>query len=189
MAAQYELALEPRTIDNAEPKARELLQGAKAKLGRIPNMYAGMANSAGLFSTYLHGYQQFREDSGFNSVEQEVVLLTISRENDCHYCVAAHSVLADKMSGVPAEVTDAIRDGKPVPDQKLAALSDFTRAMLQSHGFPGRDDVERFLAAGYSERQILEIVLAISVKTISNYANHLFQTPVDDMFANRAWKP
>jgi hypothetical protein len=52
---------------------------------------------------------------------------------------------------------------------------------------PGRADVEAFLASGYSEQQILEIVLAIAVKTLSNYANHLFHTPVDSLFASRAW--
>jgi uncharacterized peroxidase-related enzyme len=188
VAEGYKLTLAPKTIESAEPKAAELLEQAKKNLGMVPNMYAGMANSPGLLSTYLHGYQYFRQESGFTPQEQEVVLLTISRENGCHYCVAAHSVIADKMSKVPTEVTDAIRDGTDVPDKKLGVLHRFTQAMMQSRGFPEQADVEAFLAAGYNERQVLEIVLAIAVKTISNYSNHLFQTQVDQPFAARAWK-
>jgi alkylhydroperoxidase family enzyme len=91
------------------------------------------------------------------------------------------------MSGVSCEVTDAIRDGAPIPDARLAALHDFTRTLVAQRGLPSRAVVAAFLAAGYSERQFLEIVLAIAVKTLSNYANHLFHTPVDGAFANRVW--
>jgi alkylhydroperoxidase family enzyme len=88
---------------------------------------------------------------------------------------------------VPPAVTEAIRDGQRVPDARLAALHDFTRTMVAKRGLPGTADVNAFLVAGYSERQILEIVLAIAVKTLSNYANHLFHTPVDGVFADRVW--
>lgn len=187
MQAEYKLTLAPVVESHAEPLAAKLLQDAQAKLGFVPNMYGGMANSPGLLDTYVHGYERFRELSGFTPAEQEVVLLAISRENGCNYCVAAHSFLADKMSGVPVEVTDAIRNGKPIPDAKLAVLHDFTRTLVVKRGLPSQVDVSAFLAAGYSERQILEIVLAVAVKTLSNYANHLFHTPVDAMFASRAW--
>ena len=150
-------------------------------------MYARMVNSPGLLNSYLDGYAAFRSRSGFTSQEQEVVFLVISRENGCDYCVSAHSVLADKMSNVPTEITDAIRASRPIPDAKLAALALFTQTMLRTRGLPGRSDVDAFLSAGYSERQILEIVLAISVKVLSNYSNHLFHTPLDPMFEPRRW--
>lgn len=188
MSSEYQLSLLPKTIDNAEPRAQSALDSARKQLGFIPNMYAVMANSPGLLESYLHGYALFRTESGFSPVEQEVVFLTISRENGCHYCMAAHSFVADAMSKVPPAVTDAIRDGKPIPDAKLAALSAFTITLVKTRGQPSRRDVEHFLASGYSERSILEIILAIAVKTLSNYANHLFHTPVDPVFAGREWK-
>ena len=187
MQAEYKLSLPALHAAHAEPPARTRLDEARTGLGFVPNMYAVMANSPGLLDTYVHGYGRFREGSGFTPAEQEVVLLAISRENGCTYCVAAHSFLADKMSGVLAEVTDAIRDGTPIPDARLTALHDFTRTLVATRGLPSRAEVERFLAAGYTERQILEIVLAIAVKTLSNYANHLFHTPVDSVFAARVW--
>ncbi|MDH1932834.1 carboxymuconolactone decarboxylase family protein [Pseudomonas sp. GD03696] len=187
MLSEYPLTLPALDLDSATPRGREVLQKAKAQVGFIPNMYANMVQSPGLLETYLEGYAAFRAESGFTSAEQEVVFLVISRENGCEYCVSAHSFLADMKSGLDAQVTDAIRDGNPIADAKLAALADFTRTLFHTRGLPTKAAVEAFLTAGYSERQILEIVLALAVKTLSNYANHLFHTPVDEMFSGRAW--
>jgi len=175
-------------VEAAQDKARSLLEGAQKKFGFIPNMYRAMANEPALFETYMSSYDLFRQECGFSPVEQEVIFLAISRANACEYCVAAHSFVADTMSKVPPEVTDAIRDGRAVSDRKLEALRAFTARMIASRGRPSESDVNALLGAGYSERHILGIILAISVKTLSNYTNHLFHTEPDAMFASRAWR-
>ncbi|HRP95083.1 MAG TPA: carboxymuconolactone decarboxylase family protein [Rhodocyclaceae bacterium] len=187
MQAEYQLTLPPQSIETAAPATRAVLEKAKARLGFIPNMYAVMSNSPGLLDTYLDGYAAFRNESGFTPPEQEAVFLVISRENGCEYCVSAHSALADMKSGLAPEVTDAIRGDAPIADARLAALARFTQTMVRSRGLPTRADVDAFLSAGFEERHILEIVLAIAVKTLSNYANHLFHTPLDEMFEGRRW--
>ena len=187
MNSDYKLTLEYKTIENAEQGADALLSGAKQAMGFIPNMYSAMANSPALLETYLHGYKLFRSQSHFNTAEQEVIFLAISRENSCSYCMAAHSFVADNMSKVPVDVTDAIRNNTEINDVKLASLASFSQIMVQKRGLPSQDDVKTFLDSGYTELHILEIILAISVKTISNYANHLFHTELDDMFSARAW--
>lgn len=184
--AERRLNLPARTQSDADQTVEAALTTAKARTGMIPNMYARMANVPGLLDTYLFGYDRFRKGSSFTKTEQEVVLLTISRANGCTYCVAAHSALAD-MAGAPAEVIDAIRDGKPVEDERLGALTRFTLAMVETRGLPSADALDDFLDGGFSETDVLQIVLAIAVKTISNYTNHLFHTPVDDIFAYRSW--
>lgn len=176
------------TIEAAQGKARSLLEGAQKKFGFIPNMYRAMANEPALFETYMSSYDLFRQECGFSPVEQEVIFLTISRANACEYCVAAHSFVADKMSKVPTDITDAIRDGRAVSDPKLETLREFTSRMVASRGRPSESEVNAFLGAGYSERSILGIILAISVKTLSNYTNHIFDTEPDAMFASRAWQ-
>jgi len=188
MSSIYKLKLPAKTLEDADPKARDILTKTKANMGMIPNMYANMANSPAMLQTYTDGFLLFRTESGFTSVEQEVVFLAISRENECHYCMAAHSFVADNMSKVPTDVTDAIRSDNPIEDKKLSALVDFTRTMLVSRGHPSQDDVAVFLRAGYSESHILDIILALAVKTISNYSNHVFDTPVDAAFAGRSWE-
>ena len=187
MLSEYKTTLSLRTIEDAEPEAKALLEATKKKLGFVPNMYYAMANSPGLLNTYMQGYGKFRENSGFSSMEQEVVFLAISQANGCEYCMAAHSFLAEAASGVPSDVTAAIRDGKQVPEMQLSALSVFARLMVIKRGLPSRSDVEAFLSAGYKEKDILEIIHAIAIKTISNYTNHIFHTDVDNIFSPHAW--
>lgn len=176
------------TIESANGKAKALLDSAKRKLGFVPNMYGAMANEPALYEAYATTYDAFRAECGFTPVEQEVIFLAISRENGCEYCVAAHSFVADAMSKVSPQITDAIRDGRPLGDSRLATLAAFTAKMVSSRGRPSEADVAAFKAAGFSERNILGVILAISVKTLSNYTNHVFHTPVDDVFASRLWK-
>jgi uncharacterized peroxidase-related enzyme len=162
---------------------KEVLDAALKQVGFIPNMYANMANAPAVLSTYLHGYGLFRKESGLKPAEQEVVFLAVSQVNGCDYCTAAHSMMADKMSGVPKDVLRAIRDHKQIPDSKLAALHATVTEMVKTHGRPSAETVKTFLDAGYQERDLLYIVLAIAVKTLSNFSNHAFATEVDERFA------
>ena len=187
MISEYKTTLPLKSIDDAEPEAKEILEAAKKKLGFVPNMYNAMANSPGLLNTYIQGYGAFREKSGFSSIEQEVIFLAISQVNGCEYCMAAHSFLAEAASGVPSDVTTAIRDGKQVPEIQLSALSVFTRLMVSKRGLPSQSDVDAFLSSGYKEKDILEIIHAIAIKTISNYTNHIFHTDVDEVFSQHTW--
>ncbi|MEO6033212.1 MAG: carboxymuconolactone decarboxylase family protein [Burkholderiaceae bacterium] len=168
---------------SAQGKQKEILDVALKQVGFVPNMYANMANAPGLLSTYLHGYDLFRKESGFTPAEQEVVLLSVSQYNGCNYCTAAHSMIADKVSGVPKDVLQAIRERRRIPDAKLAALSAMTVEMVAKHGQPSAAVVKDFLDAGYQEKDLLYIVLAAAVKVLSNYSNQAFGTPVDDKFA------
>lgn len=181
----YKIGLKPVEMDKADPTQQEILKKAKKANGMIPNMYKNMVNFPGLQNTYDTGYHQFREDSGFTPAEQEVVFLTLSVNNSCGYCAAAHSYLADNVSKTPVEVTNAIREGKEIPNEKMKALSNFTKIMNESRGNPTPEKAKKFLDAGYSEKQILAIILAQAVKTISNYSNHIFHTEVDEAFSER----
>lgn len=131
MPTAYRSSLALVTPETAAPKAAELLESSRQSLGFIPDMYAAMVNSPGLLETYQLGYKRFREESGFTPAEQEVVFLAISFENACDYCMAAHSVLADKGSNLhehgcspalsvrtglcqpPAGVTSGLTSGGP----------------------------------------------------------------------------
>ncbi len=188
MSTDAKLSLPFKTLDTANPDEKNVLEKGKAAAGFVPNMYAAMVNSPGLLDTYLTGYEHFREKSGFTPAEQEVVLLTISYENGCDYCMAAHSMIADKMSKVPHDVLKAVRENGRIADPRLAALGEFTRTMVSSRGLPDPSDLAHFLAAGFTEKHVLEIILAIAVKTLSNYSNHLFHTPVDDAFSAYKWQ-
>lgn len=173
-------AIDPATANDAQ---MEILDKAVKAVGFLPNMYANMVNAPAVLSTYLHGYALFRSESGLKPAEQEVVFLAVSQVNGCTYCTAAHSMIADKKSGVPADVLQAIRARKTIPDARFAALYALTAEMVNTHGRPSPATVQAFLSAGFQEKDVLYIVLAIAVKTLSNYSNHAFATPVDAVFS------
>ncbi len=179
----FKIGLEPVKLKNANDKQKEILEKAKKANGMIPNMYRNMVNLPGLQETYDKGYESFRKESGFTAPEQEVVLLTISMDNSCQYCTAAHSYLAENVSKTPKEVIEAIREGKEIPDPRLKSLHEFTHIMDKSRGNPNPNQARAFLDAGYTEKHILGIILAQAVKTISNYSNHIFHTEIDEAFS------
>jgi alkylhydroperoxidase family enzyme len=88
---------------------------------------------------------------------------------------------------VPDHVVQAIRAGRPIVDYKLEALRRFTAAVVTMRGWPSEADTRGFLDAGYTRAQILEVVLGVGMKTLSNYTNHIADTPLDHAFAKAAW--
>ena len=174
--------------DIQSPISKAIVEKTENAMGFAPNMYVKMGQNAALLDSYTYAYNSFRTNSGFNAVEQEIIFLSVAYENGCEYCMAAHSFVADKVTKVPAEITDAIRDGKEIADPKLSALSRLTRLLTANAGHVIKVEIDRFLTAGYTESAVLGIIAGIGVKTMSNYSNHLTQPEVDAAFAGRIWK-
>lgn len=175
------------TIESAPEATRPILQKAKQALGFVPSLYAGLANSPPALQAYLAVADCFDKTS-LSPVERQVVLLAVSAENGCDFCVAAHSFIAKKMTGVPEPVVSALRDRRAPDDAKLAALAHYTRAVVVERGWVAdHPALQAFLAAGYSREQALEVVLGVTQKTLSNYANHLLKTPLNAQFESERW--
>lgn len=177
------------TSATADTRQGPLLDQALAQVGFVPNMYAHMVQVPAVLSTYLHGYGLFRKDSRFTPAEQEVAFLAISMANGCDYCAAAHSMIAQKVSKVPEDVLFAIRHRQSIPDARLAALHQMATALVQRHGRPQPETVQSFLQAGFEERDVLWLILAAAVKTLSNFTNHALGTPLDERFTGHALPP
>ena len=171
-------------VDDAPSGAKELLAAAKKNYGFVPNLLGTMAEAPSLLKGYMSLAGIF-EESTLNPAERQVVLLAVSRENGCEYCVAAHTVIAG-MQKVPADVVAAVRSGGPIADRKLEALRAFAAVLAGSRGGPSEAQTEAFLSAGYEKRQVLEVVLGVGLKTLSNYTNHIAGTELDAAFAKAA---
>lgn len=172
---------------NSAPEgSRPLLDSSMKELGMIPNLYAVMAAAPGLLEGYQHLNKLFTETS-FNADEQTVVWQSINVEHNCHYCVPAHTGIARQMN-VDDEISDALRNETRLPTEKLEALRDFTLSVVRKRGEVDDAAVQSFLDAGYSRQQVLEVVLGVAQKTMSNYTNHLAETPVDSAFEQFEWQ-
>lgn len=115
-----------------------------------------------------------------------MVWQTINVEHECHYCVPAHTGIAHSMKVAPA-LTEALRNDEAMPTEKLQALKDFTLAVVRERGNVSETELAAFFAAGYGQQQVLEVILGLSQKVISNYVNHVAHTPVDKVFEKFAW--
>ena len=173
--------------ETAPAASVELLAAAEKEFGFVPNLLGVMAESPATIKAYKTIGKIF-DESSFSATERQVVVLAASRFNECDYCVVAHSVIAG-MQKVPADVIEAIRSDQAIDDDKLEALRSFTTAVVEKRGWVSDDDIVTFQAAGFSKAQILEVIVGLSFKTLSNYVNHIAETPLDDSFAAQAWTP
>ncbi|MBB3995184.1 alkylhydroperoxidase family enzyme [Sulfitobacter undariae] len=174
------------TEESAPEASKEFVAKSIAANGRLPGLHAVMAEAPGL----LEGYQKLHEafvNSSFDNDELTVVWQAINVENECHYCVPAHTGIA-KMMKVDDAITEALRNETPLPNARLEALRKFTLQLVRDRGNVAEADVQAFLDAGFTKRNILEVILGYSQKIMSNYTNHLAQTPVDKVFEKFAWK-
>lgn len=168
------------------PDSKPILDTVQQGFGFVPNLMGVMAESPQVVEAYLTLMGLFDKTS-LSDIEREVVLMTNNRVNDCTYCMAAHTTVA-QMKNLPADVIKALRDGTPIADAKLEALRVFAEKVTVSRGNPTAADVEALLAAGYTNRTVLEVVLGTSMKVLSNYTNHIAETPLDQAFEANAWK-
>ncbi|MGC1504034.1 MAG: carboxymuconolactone decarboxylase family protein [Sulfitobacter sp.] len=173
------------TQTTAPDDSKPLLAKSHAAFGMIPGLHAVMAEAPGLLEAYQRVHDLF-VNSSFDNDELTVVWQSINVENACHYCVPAHTGMAKKM-GVDDAITDALRNTSPLPNAKLEALREFTLAVVRDRGNLAEDTIQNFLDAGFTKRQILEVVLGYSQKVMSNYTNHLANTPIDKPFQKFAW--
>lgn len=175
------------TSNHAPDQSRPLLTAVGNKYGFVPNLFGALAEAPATLEAYI-ALGGALEKSSLNPVEQQVVLIATSVENHCEYCVAAHSLVAKHMIKADEAVVNALRNKTAIPDAKLQALAVFTRAIVAHRGVVSGKPLEDFLVAGYGHQQMLEVILGVAMKTLSNYANSLMHTPLDEAFKPETWK-
>ncbi|QIZ75807.1 carboxymuconolactone decarboxylase family protein [Ferrimonas lipolytica] len=174
------------TLETAPAGSKPLLEGSLKAFGMIPNLHAVLAESPQLLEAYQILHRLFN-NSSFNAEELTVVWQTINVEHQCHYCVPAHTGIAHSMKVNP-ELTEALRNGELMPTEKLQVLHETTLAMVRSRGQLTEAELNAFFAAGYEQRHLLDIILGLSQKVISNYTNHIAETPLDKPFEKFVWQ-
>jgi len=173
------------TLESAPAAAKPILESAKRALGFVPNLYAGMAEAPAILEGYTTLSGIF-DKSDLIATERQIILMTNNRLNGCVYCMAAHTTISQG-AGVPDDVIESLREGTPIADAKLEALRRFAEVINETRGWPTDADLDAFFAAGYTHQSVLEVILGTSLKVLSNYTNHVAQTPLDKAFEPNAW--
>ncbi|SDD86000.1 carboxymuconolactone decarboxylase family protein [Kordiimonas lacus] len=174
------------SIDSAPAGSKETLAAIEKGYGFLPNLAGKLAEAP----TALKGFVSLAgifsgNDTTLSPLEQQIVLVATSAENGCDYCTAAHGMLAHK-SGLGRDDVSAAQSGLPLSDPKQEALRAFTTIIVEKRGWAGEDEIQSFLDAGYTRAQVLEVVIGVAVKTITNYVNHMTKPELNVQFADYA---
>jgi AhpD family alkylhydroperoxidase len=173
------------TIESAPEKSKPALQGLKQNVGLVPNLAATMAESPTLVNGFVGAFGNFHSGT-FSGAEKQTLLLTNAVVNRCAWAVAFHSTMALK-EGVSLAAVQAIRAGRIPEDDKLAALSGYTKALIEQRGHVSDCELQNLRAAGYTPAQALEVIAGLAVSTMANYAGNIANPPLEAPFAAQAW--
>lgn len=179
--SQYAL----HNVASAPEGSKATLEAIEKGLGFLPNLFATMAESPAALNGYV-GLEAVLARGTFGAAERQLLLTSISSENGCGYCVAAHSTLAS-LSHADAPAIAGARGETTPADPRLRALTNFARAVVRERGHVGDEALGQFLRAGFTKAQALEVVANVGYKTISNFIAGFAHPPLDAQFeAQRA---
>jgi AhpD family alkylhydroperoxidase len=173
------------TLESAPAESVPALRTLEEGLGFVPNLAATMAESPVLISGFVD-LRKTLAGSELTGVEREIVALAVSLENDCDYCMAAHSTFA-LMQNAEEDAIAAARAGHPPSDRRLGALYRLARSMVRQNGHVTPDEIRAFLDSGHSRGALFEVVAQVGHTTLANFAHSISNAPVDAAFAPQAW--
>lgn len=175
------------TEQTAPEASARLLKGVKEKMGFVPALYSYIAESP----TAIQAYNELNSllgDSSLTPQQEQIALLATSVENQCRFCVAAHSAGSTKAKVDPA-IIEAVRAGKKPAGDTFSALVTFTQTLVRERGWASDVDVKAFIDAGFSKAAVFDVLTAVALKTLSNYSNHLTQPALNPELESFVWAP
>ena len=173
------------TLESAPDRSKPLLEALRQNVGMVPNLAAGMASSPELLEGFLT-LRRIYANGTFTAAEIQMLSLVAAYENDCGWCVAFHTAMA-RSEGVALEHIDALRAGGDPDDDYLGPLCEFARAMVRGRGAVSLETLNRFVHAGVSPQQALEVVLGMAFSLMANYAGHLVNPTLDAPLEAHGW--
>lgn len=175
------------TIDSAPEPSKETLKAVEKKFGFVPHLLGELAAAPVALKAYV-ALHDLLSQSSLQPIEQQLVLATASIANGCGYCVAAHS-RGLRAAGLPEAELEALRRDGSLQDRRLDALRQFVKSLVDGRGCVRQSELRHFLDTGFRREQVFEVLIGVAMKTLSNYANHLAHTPLDERLLPFAWEP
>ncbi|HEY9331675.1 MAG TPA: carboxymuconolactone decarboxylase family protein [Streptomyces sp.] len=177
-------AFPDHTLESAPAAARSTMAAVAQKQGYLPTAVTRLASSPELLGGFLKMSALF-ESTTLDPLSRETLIMTVAARNGCHLCVAMHTARLTALCA-DADLIAALRDGTPLPDERLEAVREFTLTVLATNGAVDEDTLQSFLAHGYTGRNALEVVLGIGAYTMSTLANRMVSAPIDPQLAHFA---
>jgi uncharacterized peroxidase-related enzyme len=144
--------------------------------GKQLNIFKGMANNPAVLKAFL-GFSQGVKGHELTPAEHEIIALVVAERNECHYCTAAHTAVANQL-GIDDDLALTIRRGE-ADDDRQQAIIDFVTAIMDTNGFVNDEHLEAFRAAGFNDAAVVEVIAQITVMTFTNLFNHVNETEID----------
>ena len=163
------------TREEVSENNQAIFDNLQKNLGFVPNLYAYYAKNETALGDYL-GLQNRK--STLRAKEREIINLVVSQVNGCRYCQSAHTALG-KMNGFTDDQILDIRGGEAEFDTKFDALAKFTKSVVENRGRASEESKTALFEAGYNEANLVDIVMVIGDKTISNYIHNLTGFEID----------
>lgn len=163
------------TREEVNPTNQEIFDSLKEKLDMVPNIYATYAlsnNALGRYMTFASG------KTSINNKEKEVINLITSQVNECTYCQAAHTSIG-KMNGFTDDQIISLRKGEAPFDAKYDALVKLAKEIAEKRGKVNDATLDAFFDAGYTKENLVDVIVAVGEKAITNYLHNVTQVPID----------
>jgi len=162
--------------EQAQKEVKDIYKSLEQKMGRVPNIFLNMGNSAAVLKGYLGLSDAVGQTSLPPKLREEIALI-VSQANNCRYCLSAHSAIA-KGLGVPDQEVLLARQGQ-AKDPKTQAILKFAKSVVENRGNVSNQDVASLKAAGVTDQQVVEIILIIALNMFTNYFNHITDPKID----------
>lgn len=167
-----------QTIESAVEASTEMMKSVKTANGFVPNLVGILANAPTALETY-RTVGSINSRSSLTPIEREIVQITTAVTNGCEFCIAGHSAISAKVVKMPENILQAVRNGTTISDAKLDALAQFTRLVIATKGNITDAQLEVFFNTGFTQQNVLDVLVGISVATLTNYANNIAKTPIN----------
>lgn len=165
-------------LAEATGHAAQLFTAIRGAIGMVPNAYATIGSNSPVALEAALNLDGALGKSSLSKKQVEAIKLAVSAVAQCDYCLAAHTLMG-KHAGLSREAILAVREGSPSGDGALDALADFVHTLVRSSGTVPAAAVEAVKAAGYSDAQIVDTLLAITSITFTNLVNRVNDTVLD----------
>jgi AhpD family alkylhydroperoxidase len=170
-----EVKFEVPTREQVSPANQEIFDNLQKNVGFVPNVYATYGKSEHGLGRYL-AFSSGK--TSLNTKQKEAVNLVVSQVNGCRYCQAAHTVIG-KMNGFSDDEIVKIRLGAAPFDERIDALVKLSKSIVMNHGKPDTGALTNFFDAGFTEANLVDLILVIGERITTNYLNKTFGIPVD----------